>query len=193
MSALVLTHAAAQTPLPTLILTETNNGSTVGALLQQPISVHLRGNASTPYSWYLVGTEGTSVITNGPADYVPDTPWLPGSPGTFEFPFLAVGAGTTTLSFAEYLYGHPEDLLATFEVTLEVTIPQPVLSIALDGSEVLLTWPNITSSDFNLEVASSLTRPQWAVSNILVQDDGHNFWVRLPLSGPPLFFRLHRL
>jgi len=162
-------------------------------MLQQPISVHLRGNASTPIAWFFLGTDGTSVVTNGPGDYVPDSPGLPGSPGTFEFPFLAVDAGTTTVSFAEYQYGHPEDVLATFAVSINVTIPQPTLSIALDGGEYVITWPNTTPADFNLEGASSLTNPQWAASNILVRDDGKNFWVRLPPSGSALFFRLHRL
>ncbi len=193
ISGLVLAHAAAQTPLPTLVVTVTNNGNTVEAALQQPISVQLRGNASTPYSWYLVATNGISVVTNGPCDYVPDSPELPGSPGTFKFPFLAVRGGTTTLGFAEHLYGNPQDVLATFNVTIDVTNGPPILSIALAGNDVLLTWPNTTRSDFNLETTVSLTPPQWAVPNILVQDDGQNFWVRLPHTGPSLWFRLHRL
>ncbi len=193
LSALVLAQAVAQTPPPTLILTETNNGTTVGAVLQQPISVHLRGNATTPYSWYFIDTSGSSVVTNGPSAYVPDFPGLPGTPGTFEFPFLAAQAGVTTLHFAEHLYGDPQVVLATFEVTIDVTNAHPILSIALVGNDVLITWPNTTSSDFNLEATLSLTAPQWALLNVVVQDDGQNYWVRLGHSGPSLFFRLHRL
>jgi hypothetical protein len=192
VSALVLGNAWAQTPPPTLVLSETNNEGTVGAVLQQPISVHLRGNATTPYAWFFVGAGGTSVVTNGPADYVPDSPGLPGSAGTFEFPFLAADAGTTTLSFSEHLHGNPQDVLATFVVSIEVTVPQPTLSIALVGTEVLITWPNTTSSEFFLEGTPNLTPPHWAALNVLVQDDGQNYWVRLGHSGPPLFFRLHR-
>jgi predicted secreted protein len=192
LSALVLAHATAQTSPSTLVLTETNNGSMVGAVLQQPISVHLRGNASTPYSWDFIDANGTSVVTNGPSDYVPDSPGLPGSPGTFEFPFLAVQAGATTLNFVEHLYGNPQDVLATFDVTINVTNAQPILSIALVGNEVLISWPNTTSKDFFLE-GTSLLSGNWAALNALVQDDGQNYWVRLGRSGPPLFFRLHRL
>ena len=189
----MLVNAAAQSPPPTLVLTETNNGTTVGAVLQQPISVHLRGNATTPFTWFLVGANGTSVVTNGPADYVPDAPGLPGSPGTFEFPFMAVDAGTTTLNFSEHLYGNPQDVLATFVVSIDVTIPQPTLSLTLAGTEVLITWPDTTSRDFFLEGSSSLSPGQWAALNVLAQDDGRNYWVRLGHSGLPLFFRLHRL
>lgn len=190
--ALVLANAAAQTPLPTLVVTATNGGTTVEAVLGQPISVQLRGNATTPYSWYFVGTNGTSVITNGPSIYVGDSPGLPGSPGTFEFPFLAVDAGTTSLSFAEHLYGNPQDVLATFDVTIDVTVPQPTLSIVLVGNEVQISWPDTTSADFLLEGTSSLYPPRWAASNVIIQDDGTNYWVRLPPAGTALFFRLHR-
>jgi hypothetical protein len=48
-------------------------------------------------------------------------------------------------------------MLATLEVAIEVVIPPSVLSIALDGNDVLLTWPNTTSSAFNLEGTLSLT------------------------------------
>ena len=173
-------------------MTATNAGTTVEAVLNQPISVQLRGNATTPYSWYFVGTNGSSVVTNGPSVYVADSPALPGSPGTFEFPFLAADAGITGLSFAEHLIGNPQDVLATFDVTIEVTVPQPVLSIVLVGNEMQLTWPDTTSADFLLEGTSSLYPARWAASNVIIQDDGTNYWVRLPASGTALFFRLHR-
>ena len=183
LTALVLANAAAQTPLPTLVVTATNAGTTVEAVLNQPISVQLRGNATTPYSWYFVGTNGSSVVTNGPSVYVADSPALPGSPGTFEFPFLAADAGITGLSFAEHLIGNPQDVLATFDVTIEVTVPQPVLSIVLVGNEMQLTWPDTTSADFLLEGTSSLYPARWAASNVIIQDDGTNY------SGAPPRFR----
>src|SRR5208283_4609183 len=120
LSAGVLANVSAQTPLPTLVVTATNEGATVEAVLKQPISVQLRGNASTPYSWYFVGTNGRSVVTNGPCVYVADSPVLPGSPGTFEFPFLAMDGGSSTLSFAEHLVGNPQEVLATFDVIIDV-------------------------------------------------------------------------
>lgn len=190
---LVLTHAVAQTPPSQLILTETNNGGTVQAVVRQPISVHLRGNPSTPYSWYFMTTNGSSVVTNGPSTFVPDSPGLPGSAGTFEFPFMAVDIGTTVLGFSEHSYGNPQDVLATFQVTIDVVSSPPVLNLSTQGPDVLLTWPDSTSSSFNLEGTLSLDPPQWAALNVLVQDDGRNFWVRLPHVGPSLYFRLHRL
>lgn len=191
LSVWMLAQASAQTP-PTLVLTATNNGTTVEAALQQPISVQLRGNASTAYAWYLVQATGTSVVTNGPPDYVPDSPALPGSPGTFVFPFLAGSAGTTTLTFSEHAYGNPQDVLATFNVAIDVTNGPPTLTIAPAGDDVLITWPNTTSSSYLLEGTASLSPPQWAASNVLVHDDGRNYWVRLGHAGSPLFFRLHR-
>lgn len=191
LSVLVSGQASAQTPPTTLVLTETNNGSIVDAAVQQAINVHLRGNTSTPYSWYVIGVNGTSVVTNGPSDYVPDAPGLPGSAGTFEFPFQAVQVGLTTLNFSEHLSGNPQDVLATFSVTINVTNSQPVLSVALIGNELLVTWPDTTSKNYFLE-GSGVLPGSWAALNALVQDDGQNYWVRLGHPGLPLFLRLHR-
>jgi len=190
LAALVLANPAAQTLPPVLVLTETNNGGIFEAGLQQPIAIHLRGNASTPYSWYFVGTNGTSVVPNGSSKYVPDSPGLPGSPGTFEFPFLAVGAGTTTLNFDEHRFGDPQNIVATFAVNIDVVVPQPVLSITLVGSDVLISWPNTTSTDFMLEVSSSPAGPLWAPANFIIRDDGTNYWVQIDHLGPSLFLRL---
>jgi hypothetical protein len=53
-------------------------------------------------------------------------------------------------------------------------------------------WPALPVP-FPNQATASLTPPQWTAANVLVPDDGTNYWVTLGHSGPPLFFRLHRL
>jgi len=186
-------NAAAQGPPPpeTLVLTEEDNGATVGAVLEQPIDINLQANPSTGFDWYLVSTNGSSVVSNGPAVFTPDSPGV-GGPGTMSMPFLAVSTGETTLSFVYYQPWNPQDVLTNFAVTINVTSLSPTLSLTLSGDNVLITWPT-NSSGFFLEGTTSLDPPQWAALNDIPLPDGPNYLVTLGHSGAPLFFRLHKL
>ncbi len=190
----VVLHAGAQTPSPppTLVLTEMDNGKTVGAILEQTIDVNLQANPSTGFDWYLVGANGNIVVSNGPAVFTPDSPGV-GGPGTMSMPFLAVNTGETTLSFAYCQPWNPQDILTNYAVTINVTPPPPpTLSVTLSGDNVLITWTT-NSSGFFLEGATSLDPPQWAALNVLPLPDGPNYVVTLGHSGAALYFRLHKL
>jgi inhibitor of cysteine peptidase len=192
LSALVASVALsgpAQTP-PPLVLTEKDNGATAGALLGQAIDIDLPANPSTGFDWYLASTNGTSVVSNGPVVFTPDSPNV-GGPGTMRMPFLAVSTGKTTLSFVYYQSWNPQEIQTNYAVTINVTPPSPVLSITRSGDNVLITWPITNSSAFFLEGTSRLDPPQWEALNVAPLPDGSNYLVALGHSGAPLFFRLH--
>ena len=190
----IMVNAAAQTPPPlqTLVLTATNNGATVGAFVQQPISINLRANPSTGYEWSLVGTNGTSVVSAGPPVFTPDEPVIPGGGGTVSLPFLAVNTGATTLSLVYIQPWQPLDVATNYSVTINVMPMPPALSLTLTGGNVLLTWPIADSSGFFLEGATSLQPAQWAALNVSPQTNGPNYWVSLGPSGAALYFRLRK-
>jgi len=187
----VALNAAGQA-LPTLVLTENDNGTNVGASLEQPIDINLEANPSTGYEWYLMGTNGSSVVSNGPPVFTLDSPGV-GGPGTISMPFLAVSTGETTLSFAYYQPWNPQDVLTNYTVTIDVTGNQPPIAMALSGDKVLITWPITNSSGFFLEGSTSLDPAQWEALNVLPLPDGPNYLVTLGHSGAALYFRLHKL
>ena len=86
---LLVAGVAAGTCAQELVLTEQDNGQTVGAVIDQTILVNLRGNPSTGYTWLLTSTNGDSVVPTGPAAYTPDAGGGPGTPATFSFPLRA--------------------------------------------------------------------------------------------------------
>jgi predicted secreted protein len=186
-------NAAGQTPPPpeTLVLTETNNLTIVGAVLQQPIAIKLRGNPDGGYSWSRVSANGTSVVSNGPDVYIPDS-GLPGSPGTYCLSFLAVSAGPTTLSYVYCQPWDPLNALTNYTVTIDVAPVPPTLSLALAGENVAITWPMANSTGFFLEGAASLQPAQWAALNVIPLPDGQNYRVTLGHSGSALYFRLRK-
>jgi predicted secreted protein len=190
----MMANATAQTlpPLQTLVLTTTNNGTTVGAFVQQPISINLRGNPSTGFGWYVAGTNGTSVVSAGPSVFTPDEPGVVGGGGTISLPFLAVNTGATTLSLVYIQPWEPLVVATNYSVTINVTPLPPALSLTLTGGNVLLTWPITNSSGFFLEGVTSLQPAQWAALNVSPQTNGPNYWVTLGGSGAALYFRLHK-
>jgi len=191
----VMVTAVAQTPplLETLVLTATNNGTTVVALLEQPIPINLPDNPSTGYGWYLADANGTSVISNGPSLFTPDSPGTVGGGGTISLPYLAVSPGPTTLSLAYYQRWDPQDIEAKYAVTINVTPMPPALSLTLNGDNVVMTWPTNNSSGFFLEGTASLQAAQWAALNVIPLADGQNYRVTLGRPGSALYFRLHKL
>ena len=194
MTLLLVAGVAAWTCAQELVLTEQDNGQTVGAVVDQSILVNLRGNPSTGYTWLLMSTNGDSVVPTGPAAYNADPGGGPGSPGTFSFPFRAVHSGATTLALDYLQPWDPASVLQTFSVTIAVSADMsgPRLSITLTGTTVVITWPQAGSSGFYLEGTQSLSPPSWAALNVLPLPVGSDYQVTLAASGEGLFFRLRK-
>lgn len=179
-------------PPSTLTLTIQNDGQTIVAATGQRILVNLAGNPSTGYTWLLTSTNGDAVLSDGPATFTPDTPGMPGSGGTFSFPFQAVKPGTSALGFAYRRSGTPPSTAQTFSVTIQVIGELPRLSIALVESKIEITWPITNSDGYYIEGTGSLTPPHWAAANVLPVPDGPNYKVVLGVTGQTFFFRLRR-
>ena len=113
-----------------------------------------------------------------------------GVPGTFSFPFLAVGPGESSLAF-EYRPPGGGPPGQTFAVTIDVTPIAPLLTIQLVETNVVIAWPISGSSGFFLEGTPTLGPAQWAALNVAPLPEGTNYIVTLGNNGASLFFRLH--
>lgn len=175
-----------------LVVTEQNDGGSVEAVLGQTILVDLRGNASTGFSWLLISHQGDSVVVTGPSEYIEDPGGGSGRPGTFSFPFRAAELGVTTLTLHYLQPWDPASVLQTFSITITVRAeaPGPRLSIALVGTDAVISWPQAGSDGFILEGTQSLSAPNWAVLNALPLPVGSDYQVTLAAAGQALFFRL---
>lgn len=180
----------AQVPPDTLVLTETDDGTTADAVVGQAITVNLRGNVTTGYAWVLASINGDSVLTNGPMTYIVDGGGGVGVGGTFCFPFLASDLGDTTLALDYRRLGDITPL-QSFTVTIHVTAAPPRLSIRRIEASVAISWPMLGSTNFFLEGTTSLNAPQWAALNVLPLPEGTNYTVNLGTGGHGLYFRLH--
>ena len=176
---------------PTLVLTETDDGTIANAVIGQAITVNLRGNLTTGFGWGLVSATGDSVLTNGPMTYTVDPGGGVGVGGTFSFPFLAAKAGDTALGF-DYRRAGDTTPAKSFAVTIHVTNEPPRLSIRLINADVVISWPIAGSTNFFLEGSTNLEPAQWAALNVLPLQEGTNYTVRLGASGVALYFRLRR-
>ena len=108
-------------PDPTT-LTEAAGGKTVAAAVGQAITVRLRSNPSTGYSWAKPVLKGTSVVQSGEMKYTArPARGMVGAGGTAAVPFKAVARGTTTITMH---YRRPWEKgkapARTFTVTIEV-------------------------------------------------------------------------
>ena len=182
-------HGEAQVP-PSLVVSNVDNGSVVGAVPGQAILVNLHGNLSTGFAWSLTNLSGDSVLTNGSMVYIVDPGGGIGVGGTFSFPFLAAKVGDTTLSFQYARVNAPPE--STFSVTIHVTAPPPRLSIELESASVVISWPILGSTNFFLEGSSNLAPAQWAALNVLPLQEGTNYIVKLGAVGGSLYFRLRQ-
>jgi predicted secreted protein len=191
---LFLAGLAVCTRAQELVLTEQDNGRTVGAVVGQAILVNLRGNPSTGYTWLLTSTNGDSVVATGPAAYTQDPGGGPGSPGTFSLPFRAVHSGTTTIILDYRQPWDPTSVAEIFSATIAVSeeTSEPRLSITLAGTTVVITWPQAGSSEFFLEGTQSLCPSNWAALNVLPLPIGSDYRVTLAAAGAGLFFRLRK-
>ena len=101
-------------------LTESDSGRTVGLSQGQPLSVSLRENSSTGFTWEIVPGSELFLSQQGPSQYLPDSN-IVGAGGVRTFTFKAVASGHTTLRL---IYHQPwatnVDPLKTFEVAIIV-------------------------------------------------------------------------
>lgn len=170
-----------------LVLTAADNGTTAEVVVGEAVDVQLHGNPSTGYSWSVSELAGGAVLTNGPAVYTPDLGGGVGGGGTFEFPFLAVAVGETTVALGYRPPGGGPPV-QTFSLTIQVS--PPPISIALMQTNVVLSWPVAGSTNYFLEGTTSLQAPQWAALNALPLQSGTNYTVSLGAEGTGLYFRL---
>ena len=188
----------AQTPSlsqsATIVLTEADNGKTGMAARGQSILINLRGNPTTGFQWVLTATNGNSVVPTGTNTFTSDDGAGTGRPGTFSFPFQVLNFGSTTLSFVYIQPWNPQNIQQTFTVTIgSGDMPgAPQLAAALDGKNVVITWPIAFSSGFYLEGTQSLSPPSWSASNALPVPDGFNYKVVLGAAGGSLYFRMRQ-
>ncbi|MGD0539619.1 MAG: protease inhibitor I42 family protein [Verrucomicrobiota bacterium] len=177
-----------------LILTETDNGKTVTAVVGEPIAINLRGNPSTGYAWSQTSTNGDSVVANGTATYTSDPGGGAGVGGTYLFPFSGVKPGQTTLAFAYSQPWNPASPAQTFLVTINVAADDvlPRLYIEVVNGTVVIRWPIANSDGFYLEGATELQPADWAALNVAAVPDGDLYKVTLGASGNMLVFRLHK-
>lgn len=113
----------AQAPTEPLKLTDKDNGKTVQLKPGDMVEITLPGNATTGYSWGVVGVDESVLKQVGGWDYTPSSD-TPGAPGTYVLTFQAVGAGTTDLALG-YKQWWDEKMKAekTFEISAVVTAP----------------------------------------------------------------------
>jgi subtilisin family serine protease/PKD repeat protein len=72
-------------------------------------------------------------------------------------------------------------------------VPVITLSIALSGSNVVLSWPSVDTAGFALEQAGTLVAPaSWVTNAASVTNDGTNKSVSLPATNSLQFFRLRK-
>ena len=68
-------------------------------------------------------------------------------------------------------------------------IPQPVLTAALSGENIVVSWPAGVGG-YVLQESSSLTNPSWTTVTNSVNGDGSNLQVTVPVAGGNQFFQL---
>jgi inhibitor of cysteine peptidase len=105
----------------TMVSGEEMSGSDVTVTKGQTLTVELKGNITTGYTWVVQDVDNTLLEQSGDMEYKSDSN-LAGSGGTFTFKFKALETGKTTLKMA-YLRTFEKGVepLKTFELNVTVT------------------------------------------------------------------------
>ena len=104
-------------------LTEKDAGTTVQLKPGDLVEISLAGNATTGYSWGVVGVDENVLKQVGDWTYKPDSDKV-GAPGMYTLTFQAVDAGTTDLALGYKQWWNTEmQPEKTFEITAVVTAP----------------------------------------------------------------------
>ena len=92
------------------------------------------------------------------------------------------------------IYCHGElgtPVTSSWDKTFYLTVTPPMLSIAPQGTNVVISWPQTGSSNV-LESASLLGSTNWSTVDATNQTVGDSYRVTLPVSGSNHFFRLRQ-
>lgn len=119
----VAASAFAQTASEPIKLTDKDAGKTIPLKPGDMVQISLPGNATTGYSWGVVGVDNNVLTQVGNWDYVTSST-TPGAPGMYVLTFQAVNAGTTDLALG-YKQWWDETMKPekTFELTAVVAAP----------------------------------------------------------------------
>ncbi len=72
-------------------------------------------------------------------------------------------------------------------------LPRPTISATLAGTNIALTWPANSGATFTLYSTPSLDNPNWqAVGGALLQTNGGQIMVSIPVGGGTAYYRLQR-
>ncbi len=108
---------------PAQKLTDADSGKTVKVKVGDSVTISLKGNPTTGYSWRTAKLDGQSIEQSGDPKYTVDThqPGMTGVGGSFVFSFKAAKAGKTQISL-EYVRPWEKNTkpVNTFAVTVEV-------------------------------------------------------------------------
>jgi hypothetical protein len=95
-------------------------------------------------------------------------------------------AGPHTIHFTGAI-GDPPSF--SQDITYNLTVTAPALSISLQGGNVVLSWPQ-TSTSYVLEQSDGLMPPNWSQSTAPVTVSAGNWQAKIPIVGSGKFFRL---
>jgi len=178
---------------------QTNTGFNFFTTLNTNLATILRakvdGSASTgitnvaPTS----GSVGDSVLIRGTNFTGTTTVWFNGQAATFTLNSAnqitaTVPASATTGPLSVIAAGGISTTASNFTVNA-VAVPQPTLSIALSGGNVVLSWPT-NATGYNLQQTAALNPSTWTNYVGAVNTIGTNKTVTLTTPSGHMFFRL---
>jgi hypothetical protein len=104
--------------------------------------------------------------------------------------------GTHTLHFTggittSVANGDPADSDYELDITYNLTVTPPSLSVIPQGGSLVISWPQ-TSTSYSLEETATLNPAQWTTSSASIQARGAFYQATIPMSGTNQFFRLQK-
>lgn len=178
---------------------QTNTGFTFFTTLNTNLSTILRARVDgspatgitnvTPTS----GNVSSSVVIRGTNFTGTTTVWFNGQAATFTLNSAnqitaTVPAGATSGPLSVIAAGGISTTVSNFTVN-SVVVPQPKLSIALSGANVVLSWPT-NAVGYNLQQTAALNPSTWTNYTGTVNTIGTNRTVTLTTPSGRMFFRL---
>jgi hypothetical protein len=134
----------------------------------------------------LVDREGEPCYSNPAPGALPWT--VPGAVAEGCYVMVApLSPGTHSVHFTGQVGVFPWNIIE--DMTYNLISVSPVLSSSRQGSNLVLSWPKITTN-YVLEASSSLTTTNWSAVNATVQTLTDRYQVSLPVGSGSQFFRL---
>ena len=107
--------------------------------------------------------------------------WVPQTTGNHTL-FVVVDPANAITEFCE------QDNTATLAVTVQPGVAAPILNLARDGDQIVISWTATTG--FILESTPDLTNATWSAVSQAPITSGNQIIVRLPVDQQQQFFRL---